>query len=235
MNVTVVVPWRAGGCSWREAAWGYLTGWYRETHPGWQILATPDMEDGPWCKAAAVAAALPRADGEILVVADADVVCAGLTAAVEAVATGAYPWAVPHYGVYRLTPMATLAVYDGQPFPDIGQPRSLLRDKVAEHHRGVPGGGLVVLPRYVWDEVPLDARFVGWGQEDLAWGCALTRVLGGGWRGMSPLMHLWHPPQKRQNRVAGSTESMRLYSRYRGAYTAGEILALMAEPGARLS
>lgn len=234
VTVTVVVPWRAG-CPHREAAWAWLRAWYASTHPEWQVIATGDGHStGPWCKAAAVTAALPGAAGEVIVVADADVVCAGLGAAVEAVAVGGRPWAVPHSAVYRLTPAATTTVISGGPVPDVNGPRSLLRGTISEAHRGVQGGGLVVLPRKAWDVVPIDARFTGWGQEDLAWGWALTRVLGGPWRGRSPLLHLWHPPQPRTTRVAGSTESMALWARYRRAYTAAEVAAVLREPGARL-
>lgn len=236
MSVTVVVPWRAG-CPYREAAWAYLSGWYARAHPDWQVITTGDdgAAAGPWCKAAAVAAALPRADGDVIAVVDADVVCAGLLAAVEAVASGLHPWAVPHQSVYRLTPAATDDVLAGGPFPDVRSPRSLLRGKVAEAHRGVIGGGMVVLRREDWARVPLDARFTGWGQEDLAWGWALTRVLGGPWRGIAPLLHLWHPPQQRASRATGSAASVELWGRYRRAYTAAEVLALLDEPGARLT
>jgi hypothetical protein len=81
--------------------------------------------------------------------------------------------------------------------------------------------------------VPLDARFTGWGQEDMAWGWALTRVLGAPWHGLAPLLHLWHPPQERSTRVVGSSAGMRLWERYRRAYTAGEVLVLLDEVGAR--
>lgn len=233
-GVTVVVPWRPG-CPHRGAAWDWVSGWYARAHPDWQVITTGDGHTaGPWCKAAAVAAALPSATGDTLVVADADVVCAGLVAAVDAVESGLHPWAVPHYSVHRLTPAATTAVLDGGEFPDVRLPRSLLRGKIGEVHRGVAGGGIVVLPRQAWDVVPLDARFTGWGQEDLAWGWALGRVLGPAWRGPSALLHLWHPPQERSTRVAGSTASMALWSRYRRAYTAAEIAAVLQEPGARL-
>jgi hypothetical protein len=232
VSVTVVVPWR-GGCEWREAAWRYLSGWWAQNHPTWQVITTTDAGDGPWCKAAAVAAALPRADGDVIVVADADVLCADIGLAAAVVTAGDAPWAAPHHAVYRLTPQATVRVCNGEPLPDVTGPRTLLRGVLAESHRGVLGGGLVVLPRALWDVCPLDARFTGWGQEDLAWGWALARVAGAGWRGHSPLLHLWHPPQPRANRAAGSAASMELWGRYRRAYTAQDVLDILQEPGAR--
>jgi hypothetical protein len=79
---------------------------------------------------------------------------------------------------------------------------------------GVPGGGIMVLSRETYEQVPLDWRFKGWGQEDEAWGAALAAVAGKGWRGTEPLYHLWHPPQPRQNRAIGSDESRHLRNLY---------------------
>lgn len=230
--VTVVVPWRAGDAD-RAAALAWLTARYAQLHPEWEVRVTPGLATGgPWIKAHAVQAALSGAAGEVLVVADADVVCDGVTEAVDAVVRG-QSWAVPHHAVHRLTAAATRRVYDTGVLPDVRLPRSLLRGTVAEAHRGVAGGGMVVVRRDVWDACPLDARFRGWGQEDLAWGWALTRCFGSPYRAQHPMIHLWHPPQERQSRVAGSTESMSLYARYRQAFTREEVLALLGEEGAR--
>jgi hypothetical protein len=73
---------------------------------------------------------------------------------------------------------------------------------------------MMAITRDAYDRVPMDPRFVGWGQEDEAWGAALAAVLGNGWRGTTPLYHLWHPPQPRQNRAIGSQESRHLRGRY---------------------
>lgn len=234
VNVSVVIPYGVTGCPYRSAALAWVMGWWRDRHPDWQVVvSTPHAGGDPWCKAAAVADAMRDAVGRVVVVADADVVCDGVGPAVEQVLTGRHPWAVPHHGVFRLTRAATDAVHAGAALPDVRQPRSLIRHLVGESHRGVVGGGLVVIPREVWPRVPLDARFRGWGQEDLAWGWALARCEGPPWRGSAPLVHLWHPPAERASRVQGSTDSMRLWNRYRRAYTAAEVVALLDEPGAR--
>lgn len=229
-TVTVVVPWR-GGEPWRDRAWTYVSAWYATHHPSWEVV-TADGPAGPWCKATAVQAAMDRVDSGVVVVADADVITPDVGECVTAVAAGA-PWAVPHHIVHRLTPDATTAVRDGAPLPDWRLPHTLLRQVVAEIHRSVVGGGVVVLDRACWDTVPMDARFTGWGQEDLAWGWALTRTYSTPYRPLGPLWHLWHPPQDRDTRTVGSRYSQRLWARYSRAYTAAEVAAILNEPGAR--
>lgn len=229
-----MIPWR-GGDPHREAALSHVLTRYLTEHPSWDIRLTPDRpdDDGPWVKAEAVAAAL--ADGvasEIVVVADADVWCDGLPAAVAAVQAGR-EWAVPHHAVYRLTPESTTLLLGGGPPPDTRLPHSLLRGKIAETHKGVAGGGIVVIRRGVWDVCPMDARFRGWGQEDLAWGWALARLFGPPHREAYPMLHLWHPPAPRRSRANGSEESMALYRRYRSEYTPDGVRAILAEAGAR--
>jgi hypothetical protein len=214
--ITVVVPWRAG-CPHREAAWAYIRRCYEREHPGWQVIE--GVCDGPWRKAVAVADGLSKADGDIVVVADADVWC-DYTPAVRALHEG-HPWAIPHLMVHRLTPAATAAVYDTG---------HLMGPALELPYRGRPGGGVVVLPRALIDEVPMDPRFTGWGHEDEAWATALKTVAGEPFRGVETLWHLWHPPQERPTRRKGSPESQRLYKRYRHA--TGDVArtrALLAE------
>lgn len=212
MRVAVVVPWR-GGCPHRERAWAWVRRRYAERHPDWELVegSGPD----PWVKAAAVMPVIAESDADVVIVADADVWCNALGKAVVAVRDGS-PWAIPHGRLYRLTPEATDAVLDG------GEPD--LKRLVEPAYFGMPGGGLVVARREQLLEVPMDPRFVGWGQEDQSWGRALTRLAGGPWRGDADLIHLYHPPAPRLTRARGSREGWRLARRY---YRARSDRALM--------
>lgn len=200
MAIEVVIPWLAGSPQ-RKAALEWVCRRYE-----WPVTLGPGGR--PWVKADAVMPAVERSAADIVVVADADCWCDGTAAAVEAVEAGAR-WAVPHGKVHRLTEVATAAVLGGL------DPEGLPTEQ--RPYLAYIGGGIVVARREVLLDVPLDPRFIGWGSEDSAWGCALTALAGRPWRGFEPLYHLWHPPQDRLTRVIGSEESEALRARYLAA------------------
>ena len=185
-DIEVVIPWR-GGCAHRERA---LADVVAQLPVPWRLA--PCRPDGPWIKALAVVPTLERSEAAIVIVHDADVSCDGIPEAVQAVEDGA-PWALPHLRVHRLT--------------EHGLPERRPYD-------GIKGGGIVVARRETLLEIPLDPRFVGWGQEDHSWGLALRVLAGAPWRGTADLVHHWHPPQERLCRKRGSEAGWRLFRRY---------------------
>lgn len=210
-TVSVLVPWR-GGQPDRERAWAYVRSWWTERHPDWQVI-TGSCPDGPWRKALAVEDALSRADGDVLVIADADVIADGVGEAVRAVEAGA-PWAIPHNLLYRLTAEATEDVLGGAA-PHARMPTT------QPPYEGYAGGGAAVLRREAYERHPLDPRFAGWGAEDEAAAFAWRSLVGGPWRGTAPMWHLHHEPQPRLNRHVGSKESHALLVRYQCAFKQG--------------
>lgn len=233
-SVSVLVPYRTDDGGRRDQALACTHRWWGEHHPDWEVVyGSPG--DGPWCKATAVCHALRASTGELLVIADADVICPGVADAVTAVAGGA-GWAVPHYRVVRLTPDATDRVYAGgtlpEPAPGTTRRHPAVRPTViAEAYRGVVGGGMVVLPRSLYERVPLDPRFTGWGQEDESWGMGLTVLAGEPWRGPGSLWHLWHPRSERMTRSVGNLAGLELFRRYRAATSPASMLAVLSETG----
>ncbi|HSX22708.1 MAG TPA: hypothetical protein VLE97_08060 [Gaiellaceae bacterium] len=204
MSVAVIVPF-AGDDPHRVDA----LLWVRP-HYEWPVVLGASGGD-QWCKAKAIENALQLADADVLVVADADVWAPDVLEAVSAVERGA-AWAVPHRKVRRLSELSTWAVLTGA---EPSEEMSLARNS----YTGVIGGGVVVLPRALYDEVPIDPRFLGWGGEDYAWGFALTTIAGPPARSSGPLWHLWHPPQERDKkvRVGGNRENEMLRRRYKDA------------------
>ena len=78
--VSVLVPWRETPD--RAPLWAYLRAKWTSTFPNWEIIEG-SCPDGPWRKGLAVADALTRARGDVLVVADADVWTDGVAEAVS--------------------------------------------------------------------------------------------------------------------------------------------------------
>lgn len=206
MSVAVLVPF-ASSEPWRLRARDHVVNRYMAA--GFEVVEGSCPP--PWRKAIAVDQAARRTYADILVVADADCVCHGVPAAVAAVRAGA-AWAVPHRLVHRLDETATEAFYAGHPNPS---------GRAQRPYEGFAGGGIVVLPRAVWHEVPMDPRFQGWGGEDSSWALALNTLAGPPWRGEADLFHLWHPPAPRPMRRWGTAENRALEIRYRLAARAG--------------
>lgn len=203
MTVSVLVPFVDQGCEHRARAWAYVRSHYSTNHRDWQLVV--GTCDGVWSKGAAVADALSRADGDILVLADADSWCDpdALRLAVDTDA----PWVVPHGKVYRLNQRGTAKLYSGL----------LQRGHTARRpYIGPAGGGLVVLGREAYELVGgIDPRFAGWGGEDISFGWALDTLVGPYVRIGTPLHHLWHPHPAPNHR--GSTETEALAARYKAA------------------
>lgn len=209
IDVSVIVPFDSKGCEHREAAHRYVTGWYRQQHPTWEIIEAGC--DGDWSKGRALADGVARATHEVLVIADADSITEPevLNEAVIRVAAGA-PWVVPHKMVYRLSRAHTARVYAGRKPSTGGTSRS--------PYTGVLGGGITVLTRAAWNTVGgIDERFIGWGGEDLAFGWALETLCGPPVRLSAPLFHLWHPQEVKGAHRRGSPESEALAGRYKDA------------------
>lgn len=207
-GVAVLVPYRGDQGGPRDAAWSYVRRRWLVDHPEWTLVVGACLSDG-WIKGEAVASAAARTDAGLVVVADADVWCDGVPAAVEAVRNGA-PWAVPHARVYRVTAAGTEAVLGG----------AALTTEAPTYRRpyiGFAGGGIVALPAATLAAVPMDRRLIGWGQDDECWALALTTLVGRPWRGTAPLWHLWHPPAPRWSGHFGTKAGRALWMRYNAA------------------
>jgi hypothetical protein len=232
-TIRVVIPWLAG-CEYRQADLAYVLKWWRDHHPTWPVTVGTH-HDGPWRKGLAVHNAGPYEDDSVIIVADADVIPSMIIEAVSVVLRRG-GWAMPHKTVYRLTHSATAALVTGNPLPDPNAHRRLLQPQLQRVHPGYAGGGITVVHGRVLQDVPIDPRFAGWGQEDQSWGFALSRMAGSPWRGQSILWHLWHPPQDRMPTPAGATDrgigspmSAALYGRSRSATTPDTMRALVQE------
>ena len=223
--IRVVLPY-GGDCPYRARALSWVWEHLRDLLPDASVHVGECR--GPWSKARAVAAAIDPdwPDDDVLVIHDADVWAPKLPATIDVVASKQRRWATPHTMVHRLGEELSAKVMAGEvPFGGLG--RTGL-DQAP--YRGVVGGGCVVLSRAAYREVPLDPRFVGWGQEDESWGFAMGRVLGQPYHVNDKLLHFWHPHPERINRAVGNRDGEHLRNRYRAArISAAEMKTLLDE------
>lgn len=210
--IDVIVPF-AGNCEHRLRALEWTTAAHRAA--GRNVIVGQGNPER-WCKAEAVRDALDRSQADLIVLADCDVWCDDLDPAIEAAINAR--WTIPHWNVCRLNQQGTQDFIEGD--------RTKLG--ILERHNGAKGGGIVILSRQTYEEVPLDARFVGWGGEDQSWGYALQTLLGTPTRLRAPLYHLWHPPAPRRSRSRGSLENQTLLARYFDRHNEGDVDGMRA-------
>jgi glycosyltransferase involved in cell wall biosynthesis len=212
-GVSVLVPWRPDGGA-RDRAWAWLRQRYGRLHPGWQIVES-GPQTGAWRKGAAVADALDRATGDVLVIADADCVveASELERATELVRSREAPWVVPHTRVKRLDEKSTAAVLGRDPASSDVSGR-LSR----QAYTGFAGGGIVIVRRSDYEASGgIPDRFEGWGAEDEALAAILDTLVGPHERFEGDLWHLWHGEPRTRKAHRGSRENRRLFRLFQSA------------------
>lgn len=210
-DVAVIIPFTST-CPHRLAARDWVLARFAQRFPDWPVIVGRTDVAG-FSRTQAILDGVAQLDARAYVVTDADVWTEGLPAAVDAVRSSG--WAIPHLMIHRLSPESTSRVLAGEDWR--GLPLSTDNAQDRRPYRGNETGTLVVVRRDVLELAPPDPRFVGWGQEDVAWAIALRCLVGAPWRGDADLMHLWHPPEPRMSRVTGSREGQALAQRYQRA------------------
>lgn len=232
-DVSVLIPYREDSAQ-RAILLDHVMKWWRQHMPGNWELSIGGCEAEQWCKAEAYADALAGATGRYLIFSDADVMIPGAPVAVQALTDG-WMWARSHDLVVRLNSVTTqelIATSTAVPWSAREYANTPLCWEDWPYEQRAAGAGVCV-HRNVYETVPHDPRFLGWGCEDEAWGIALEVMFGqeAKVRGM-PCIHLWHPPQPKPLRN-GSVESQALLARYRAARHAvdaqAQIVRLLAE------
>lgn len=218
-RVVVLVPRRAGDPV-RDRAWA----WVRAS---WETLGWPIFEghhnDGVWSAAVARnTAARLAGEWDVAVVIDADITMFDFEPVRQAVRIAAQSgtFVRPHQRCWMLD----------EPASDVLLRTGVVPTSGAELIRLPAVGGIVVIPRRLWDTVGgYDERFRGWGFEDTAIALA-CRSLGGERRIAGDIYHLWHEHSRDHDPAKPEHQAARaLFRRYEAARRPAAMRALLAE------
>lgn len=187
MKAVVVMPYRDGGCEHRRAAHDHVVNVWRRC--GFEVVEGDDPGE-PFSRAASMNRGTDRADADIVICADADVIVTEDAIRAAVAKAGESDGLVNPFTRYRyLNEAVTQHVYSGS------DPWSLPAWFEFGEAPATPlKGGLNVYSKRTWETIGgFPERFRGWGCEDLAID-HIVRVLVAPMRRIdSTLIHLFHP------------------------------------------
>lgn len=186
MRVSIMIPYREGGCEWRKKALPHVVDAYRRALPDVPIEQVDDLPAERFSRARARNMAVEKAGDGIVVLADADILPCGraLLAAVKAARRGGMH--LP-YDYYRsLNRASTLKFYANTNLDPVSLPM--------DYDSYTSTAGIIVIRCDEWHRAGgMDERIRGWGWEDTAFACAARVMLGEVTRHKGTINHLWHP------------------------------------------
>lgn len=223
MNVSVIVPWRAGDPQ-RERIWAWLRRRWADTLPEAQLCVADSEPSRPFNRAEARNNAFALAEHDVLVIADADTLFNWDQIRQAVSILDSVPWVIPYGWYYNLGPQPTEQILAVPPDAVIPTPTAWV-------HKIVSWAGLAVVRRDCFVEVGgYDERFGEvWGWEDNAFRLALDAVCGPFQRlDRFDAIHLWHAPGLNFE-APGAPANRALYRRYEVARSRPAMRRLVAE------
>lgn len=208
-GISLLVPFRDDHEEGRADNWAWLLQYWQHTLPDAEIIIG-DAPGEPFSKTCAINAAFRQSSGDVLVLLDADCYIDAsviLDCASEIrKGRGRIPrepvWFIPYRHLFRLTRISTLYLIGSDasdPFQFSTPPE---QDEVGPTNGSGFGhwfGALIqIFPREAFETVHgMDARFRGWGGEDVAFVLALDTLFGVHRLSNNQVLTLWHSVQSK--------------------------------------
>ncbi|MCX7842806.1 MAG: glycosyltransferase [Clostridia bacterium] len=188
-KVSVLIPYKENNDKHREFLWSIVKMRYEILMPDVEICLGVDTSQ-IYNRSKAVNKAARKANGDIFIITDADVVFSKdlirkITDAIEE-----YPWVVPFTRGMKLNKTATeRLLMDGIPEEIHAQ------ETDADCVITTAGPLMNAVSRENFEKIRgMDERFKGWGGEDDAMRISLDTLCGSHYRITGDILHLWHPP-----------------------------------------
>lgn len=183
--ISFLIPFR-GGEAYRDRACAWVVERLRIFSDAEVILS--DSGPGEFSRSVARNRAIAQAQGDVLVMVDADTAIEPMWIrhAVNLAELG--QWVIPYQRYYNMTQEETDILLGRPPTTSLREPM------VWEHLVTTAVSGIIVLPRAAVEAVGgYDERFQGWGYEDNSFQLAVDAIWGSHIRLDAYVVHLWHP------------------------------------------
>lgn len=188
-NLSVLIPYKEQNDTYRELIWSMVRKRYENLMPELEICLGDD--DSPmYNRARAINNAAVKANGDIFIITDADIIFQRSLLELIIYAAANYPWVVPFTRGLKLNKTVTERLISE------GIPEELrFLDSDADFILPFAGPFMNVMTRESFDRIHgMDERFEGWGGEDDAMRISLDTLCGQHCRIRGDIYHLWHPP-----------------------------------------
>lgn len=217
MSVSLIVPYRPGERvnpprrgegAIREDIWAWMEKRWQSFFPRFE-LCLGDAGGDRFNRAAARNEAVSRASGDILVLADADVIFDPIRVreAMVALHRNRAEWVLPYEHYEQLTGLDTMLILEGPV-------RSRIERPLVPRWTTLTGNaGCMVITREAFETVGgYDEAFFGWGWEDWAFADALECLVHTQYRTAGHVLHVMHP--KSPGHITEKRAARKLYDPY---------------------
>ncbi|HEX2945438.1 MAG TPA: glycosyltransferase family 2 protein [Clostridia bacterium] len=212
-GISLIIPCKPDGGN-RDKNFSWLERRYTRLMPDAEICIEFDNSE-PYCKSKSINTAASRAQNDIFVIADADIVFDPLQIYRAVKLLTQYTWVLPYVNRIELSEKDTMGLIEKCPCVNLAD-LSFLDYKVTQ-----PGvGSICIVPRNSFNLVKgFDERFKGWGGEDCAFEMSLDTLCGLRYTPPdSTILHLYHPQSTTDTSQSPDFPANQvLYERYLGA------------------
>ncbi|MBY6088672.1 galactosyltransferase-related protein [Priestia flexa] len=179
--------------STRKDAFLFVEKYYKKFFPDYE-LCIERCDETPFPKSRTINRCVKKSSGDILIIADADILINPKIIRNSIKLLDYSPWIIPFNEVINIKKESTAHLLKTTPEWPVPAFLETVKRPFMGH------GGINIVPRNYFDQIyGFDERFVGWGGEDDAFAASLNALCGYVKRLQNSVYHLWHDRQQTGN------------------------------------